>query len=64
MNYYRYLSSLLFCAVDYASIVLAVHIALLLRNVIAPENPYHLPDLYIYGWIPLGFLVFFARSKI
>ena len=64
MGYRRYLSSLIFCVVDYSSIVLAVHLALLERNAIAPENPYHLPDLYIYGWIPLGFLVFFARSKI
>ena len=64
MSYRRYLSPLIFCAVDYVAIVLAVHLALLERNLIAPENLYRLPDLYIYGWIPLGFLVFFARSKI
>ncbi|MBR2215095.1 MAG: undecaprenyl-phosphate galactose phosphotransferase WbaP [Selenomonadaceae bacterium] len=62
-SYRRYLAPLVFCAVDYMAIVLAVQISLIWRNTLFSDSLYHLPEAYVYGYIPLGFLLFLAHSK-
>ena len=63
-KYRGYMAIVIFMLLDYFSIVLAEHSALAARNALDTwaHNIYMVSDAYIYGWVPLLFLLFLAQS--
>ncbi len=60
----RYLFLVLFILLDYAAIVLAETAAVGVDQLINPEQPLrHHFHSYIYGWIPLIYIIFLGRSR-
>lgn len=56
---------LLFLLFDYVGVVLSEHLAFILRDEIDFWNhvTYLYADSYIYGWVPLLFLIFLGQSR-
>jgi FlaA1/EpsC-like NDP-sugar epimerase len=60
----RYLYLILFILLDYAAIVLAETAAVSVDQLINPAQPLrHHFRSYIYGWIPLIYIIFLGRSR-
>ncbi len=55
----------LFIVMDYVAVVVAEHIAFFLRDVMDfwRHSSYMYSDAYIYGWVPLLFLIFLNHSR-
>ena len=56
---------ILFLLFDYVGVVLSEHLAFLLRDKLDYWNnvTYLYGDTYIYGWVPLLFLIFLGQSR-
>ena len=56
---------ILFLLFDYVGVVLSEHIAFILRDALDYWNrvTYLYGDAYIYGWVPLLFLIFLGQSR-
>ena len=56
---------LLFLLFDYVGVVLSEHLAFILRDFLDYWNrvTYLYADSYIYGWVPLLFLIFLGQSR-
>lgn len=56
---------ILFSLFDYVGVVLSEHLAFILRDAIDWWNrvTYQYSDAYIYGWVPLLFLIFLGQSR-
>ena len=59
------LPTLMFMLFDYIGVVAAEHIAFVLRNALDTWNHayYYYADIYIYGWVPLIFLIALSQSR-
>ena len=59
------LPTLMFMLFDYIGVVVAEHIAFALRNYLDTWNHayYYYADVYIYGWVPLIFLIALSQSR-
>lgn len=57
----RYLAPLVFLLADYLAITLALLVALVVRGIVG-DSAFSLPRIYLWLWIPLLYLVFFALS--
>ena len=55
----------MFMLFDYIGVVVAEHIAFALRNYLDTWNHayYYYADVYIYGWVPLIFLIALSQSR-
>ena len=60
-----FLPPILFALFDYIGVVLSEHLAFALRDYLDTWNrlTYHYADSYIYGWVPLLFLIFLGQSR-
>lgn len=56
---------ILFLLFDYVGVVLSEHLAFVLRDALDTWNrvTYLYADAYIYGWVPLLFLIFLGQSR-
>ena len=56
---------ILFLLFDYVGVVLSEHLAFVLRDFLDTWNrvTYLYADAYIYGWVPLLFLIFLGQSR-
>ncbi len=56
---------ILFLLFDYVGVVLSEHLAFILRDALDTWNrvTYIYADAYIYGWVPLLFLIFLGQSR-
>ncbi|MBR0061867.1 MAG: undecaprenyl-phosphate galactose phosphotransferase WbaP, partial [Selenomonadaceae bacterium] len=56
---------ILFLLFDYLGVVLSEHLAFVLRDALDTWNrvTYLYADTYIYGWVPLLFLIFLGQSR-
>lgn len=56
---------ILFLLFDYVGVVLSEHLAFILRDALDTWNrvTYLYADSYIYGWVPLLFLIFLGQSR-
>ena len=59
------LPTLLFMIFDYVGVVVAEHLAFILRDSLDCWNYAHYcyDNIYIYGWVPLLFLIFLSQSR-
>ena len=59
------LPALLFMLFDYIGIVVAEHLAFILRNAMDFWNHayYYYTNIYIYGWVPMLFLILLNQSR-
>ena len=64
-RYERYIYPVLFILLDYAAILAAEYGALGITDAIDPRQtlPYHIGTSYMYGWIPLIYIIFLGRSR-
>ena len=60
-----YAPPILFSLFDYVGVVLSEHLAFILRDALDTWNrvTYLYSDAYIYGWVPLLFLIFLGQSR-
>ena len=65
MNFNSYVPPILFLLFDYAGVVLSEHLAFILRDWLDTWNrvTYIYSDSYIYGAVPLLFLIFLGQSR-
>ena len=56
---------ILFALFDYVGVVLSEHLAFILRDFLDTWNrvTYLYADAYIYGWVPLLFIIFLGQSR-
>ena len=64
-RYERYIYPVLFILLDYAAILAAEYGALGITDAIDPRQtlPYHIGTSYMYGWMPLIYIIFLGRSR-
>ena len=64
-RYERYIYPVLFILLDYAAILAAEYGALGITDLIDPRQtlPYHIGTSYMYGWMPLIYIIFLGRSR-
>ena len=64
-RYERYIYPVLFILLDYIAILAAEYGALGITDAIDPRQtlPYHIGTSYMYGWMPLIYIIFLGRSR-